>query len=1098
MSKLDQFIRKYYKNLMLKGAILVPGILVLSYLIVSLLENFGHFNTIVRTILFYLFIISNLTVVSFFIIIPLLKLYKIGQRISEKQAAEIIGTHFSNIKDKLLNTLQLKEMLSKEENYTSMEFIQAGIDQKISELKPVPFTGAINFGENKRYLRYALVPLAILLLLFIFTPDILSKSTKRLVQHEKYFEVEMPFKFILLNDSLKAIKNEDYEVKLKMEGETLPESVMINYDGSEFQMNRTGSNTFVYVIKKIRSDVSFKFIVSKYRSRSYDILVVPKPVLIKFQVKIEYPAYINKENDILNNIGDLTLPEGSKVKWKFYVGEADHLYLKFIDEDIDVEKTGHDLFEYQRSFRKENSYMLNPANSYMKDKDSLKYYINIIPDAYPRIVVQQQSDSITGKILFFNGEVSDDYGLTKLTFNYRFTETADSTRKDKLITQQLPLNSVKNYQSFMHYWDMSTVKITPGDVLEYYFQVWDNDGVNGNKSSISDKYFFRAPTLKDIDQKTDKLSNDIKNELLKAGERTKELQKDLEKAKKDLLDNKNLNWENNKQIEDIMKQQDELKKNIDEIKQKYMESIIKQDDYKDINQNMLDKYKQLNDLFDQLMPQDIKDLYKELDDLLKENKKEDLQQNLDDLSKDNKSLDKELDRMLELFKKMQFDQKVDDLSNKLKQLAKEQEQLSKETDDKKNPLDNLEKKQNELNDKFQDVKEDFKDLDKINQELEKPQPLDDTKEDQQQIDQEQKQSLDNMKQNDRKQAGKNQKNASKKMKEMADKMDAMKEKAEMAGLEIDLDKLRQILDNLLAVSFDQEDLLNQFKAINTYNPQYIELSKKQGALRQNTKIIEDSLYALSKVLPMISSMVNKEIGDINYNMDLLVDHLSNRKVSDARTKQQLVMTSVNNLALLLSEILNQMQQEMSSSSSGMKMKKKGKSKKPGSVQSVKELQDQLNQQIQQVKKDMQDGKSPGGKEFAKMAAQQEMLRNALRRMDQEKNKDGKDPNGNLTNIQKLMEKTENDLVNKKITPQTIERQKEITVKLLEAENAEKQQGEKEERQSKTAREIFNYRPPSLDEYLKKREKENELLQAVPPSLNDFYRIKVKEYFRQLP
>ena len=1099
MTKLDQFIRKYYKNQMLKGAILVLGIMVLSYLIVSMLEYFGHFNSLVRTLLFYLYIVSNIVIIGFFIIVPLLKLNKIGQRISEKQAAEIIGTHFINIKDKLLNTLQLREMLSNEGNKQSLEFIKAGIDQKIKELKPVPFTAAVNFGDNRRYLRYALVPIIIVVLLFIFSPDILSKSTRRLVQHQKYFEVEMPFKFILLNDSLRAIKNEDYEIKLRMDGETLPETVMINYDGKEFQMNRTGSNTFSHIIKNIRSELSFSFLVSKYQSRNYDLLVVPKPMLVKFQVKIEYPGYINKESEVLNNVGDLTLPEGTKLKWKFYVTEADHLYLKFIEGVVDIEKTGRDLFEYQRVFRKENSYMLNPANSYMRDLDSLKYYINIIPDASPRIVVQQQSDSISGKILFFNGELSDDYGLSKLTFNYKFSETTDSALKGKLNTQQLPISTAKNYQSFMHYWDMTNVKIAPGDVLEYYFQVWDNDGVNGNKSSISDKYIFRAPELKEIEKKNEELSNNIKNELLKAGDKAKELQKDLEKAKKELLDKKDMNWENSKQVQDIMKQQQELKKNIEEIKDKFMESIIKQDDYKDINQNMLEKYKQLYDLFDQLMPQDIKDLYKELDELMKQNKPDDMKQNLDELAKDNKGLEKELDRMLELFKKMQFDQKVDDMTNKLNQLAKEQEELANKTEDKKNPIDKIENKQSELNDKFKDIKEDFKELDKINQELEKPQELEDTKEDQKQIDEDQKESLDKIEQNDRKQAGKNQKSASKMMKEMAQKMNAMKEKAEMKSLEIDFDKLRQILDNLLYVSFDQERLINQLKEINTYNPQFVELSKQQSALRQNTKIIEDSLFSLSKELPMISSMINKEITDINYNMDALVSKLADRQVGEARTKQQQIMTSVNNLSLLLSEILKQMQDQMSSgSSSGTKMKKKGKGKKPGSAQTIKELQEQLNQQIQQAKKDMQGGKSPGGKEYAKMAMQQEMLRNQLRKLDQEKNKDGKNPLGDLNNIQKMMEQTEKELVNKNITPQTLDRQKEITVKLLEAEKAEKQQGEKEERQSKTAKEIFNYRPPSLDEYLKKRVKENELLQTVPPSLNDFYRIKVKEYFRQLP
>ena len=78
------------------------------------------------------------------------------------------------------------------------------------------------------------------------------------------------------------------------------------------------------------------------------------------------------------------------------------------------------------------------------------------------------------------------------------------------------------------------------------------------------------------------------------------------------------------------------------------------------------------------------------------------------------------------------------------------------------------------------------------------------------------------------------------------------------------------------------------------------------------------------------------------------------------------MTSINNLALMLSETLNQMMQSMMQQQcSGNKSCKTGKPK-PGagqsSMKSMRQLQEQLNKQIESLKKGMKDkGKKPGGK-----------------------------------------------------------------------------------------------------------------------------------------
>src|SRR5471030_3032241 len=94
IEKLDGFIRKYYKNQLLRGFIYSIGLVLLFFVSVTVLEYYAHFNSAVRTILFYSFVAATGFVLVKFVAITLSKLYNLGQVISHEEAANIIGKHF--------------------------------------------------------------------------------------------------------------------------------------------------------------------------------------------------------------------------------------------------------------------------------------------------------------------------------------------------------------------------------------------------------------------------------------------------------------------------------------------------------------------------------------------------------------------------------------------------------------------------------------------------------------------------------------------------------------------------------------------------------------------------------------------------------------------------------------------------------------------------------------------------------------------------------------------------------------------------------------------------------------------------------------------
>jgi len=149
LRKIDEFIRKFYLNKILRGAIYAAAILLALYLLVFLGLYYLNPTAGFKTFIFFAYLLLGLLLIGFLIIKPLLSMLKLGKHLSFDEASVIIGNHFTDIKDKLLNTLQLHQL--SENLPENNRLILASIDQKILELKPVPFYTAVRINDNRKY-----------------------------------------------------------------------------------------------------------------------------------------------------------------------------------------------------------------------------------------------------------------------------------------------------------------------------------------------------------------------------------------------------------------------------------------------------------------------------------------------------------------------------------------------------------------------------------------------------------------------------------------------------------------------------------------------------------------------------------------------------------------------------------------------------------------------------------------------------------------------------------------------------------------------------------------------------------------------------------
>ncbi|MBK7969341.1 MAG: DUF4175 domain-containing protein [Bacteroidetes bacterium] len=1108
IGKLDEFIRKYYKNQLIRGGLYVFTALSGAWLVFTSLEYFGHFSIAVRTTLFWSFILAAAYAMWIYIITPLSKLYRLGKVISHEQAAGIIGQHFPNVQDKLLNTLQLKAEADNQAN--ASELLLASVEQKTEELRLVPFAAAIDFKKNRKYLKYAALPVIFLLVILVAAPSLLFDGSERLMKHSTHFEVPAPFIFEIENDKLQAVQNEDFLLDVSVSGKVVPDEAYIEIDGNQFKLDKENRINFKYTFRNIQKTTRFHLFANGYSSREYVLDAIPNPSVLNFNISLQYPSYLGKQAEQLTNTGDVTVPAGTKIKWSFEARNVTTLKMGFTDSTYSLNADGS-LFEYSKAFMKSTGYTVTPENEFMVSKEPMDYNINVIPDLYPVIQTEQQQDSLSTQLLYFKGLIRDDYGFSKMAFHYRFIKTSEENLRTKnLVSEIISVNRSSNQDQFFHAWNMQPLMVEPGEEVEYYFEVWDNDGVSGPKSSRTQSMVFRAPTLQELAEKAELNADKMKADLEKSIQQSKKLQKDLQAVSRDMLEKKTMGYEEKKKIEDLLNQQKELQKQVENLKKENQMNNSQEKEYRKNNEDLQEKKAELEKLFEKLMSEEMKQLMRDLEKLLQQLNKDQVKDMVEKMKLDNKDLEKQLDRTLELFKQLEVEQKLKEAISKLDELAKEQNKLAEKSEEAKTDNKELEKKQDDINKEFEKLKEDVKSLEKKNEELEYPQELPKSEEEMKDIEEQMEQSKQELGDNKKKNAAKSQKSAAEKMEKLSEKMKQQQEQAEEESAEEDMNALRALLENLIRFSFNQESLMEELKTMDVNNPRYTKMAQKQRELKDDAKVLEDSLFALSKRVPQISSLVNTEIASINENISQTIAHLQDRYVPQARSEQQYVMTSVNNLALLLTEAFDQMQQQMKQQkeqkgSSG-NCKKPGKGKPSPSAQKMRQMQQQLNEQMKALKEKMDgkqkgegQGKKPGGmsEELARMAAQQEALRNELQQMSNEENKDGQGSMGNLDKVAKQMEETEKDIVNRKITAETLRRQEEILTRLLESEKAEREREQDEKRQSNEGNDAIFRNPGQFEEYKKLKMKELELLKTIPPGFNAFYKNLVNYYFQAL-
>jgi len=176
--------------------------------------------------------------------------------------------------------------------------------------------------------------------------------------------------------------------------------------------------------------------------------------------------------------------------------------------------------------------------------------------------------------------------------------------------------------------------------------------------------------------------------------------------------------------------------------------------------------------------------------------------------------------------------------------------------------------------------------------------------------------------------------------------------------------------------------------------------------------------------------------------------------------------------------------------------------KPGkggksSMQKLKDTQQSLKDQLQRMIESLKNGeKGHLNEQIGKSLLQQEKMKQMIGDLLMDEGV-GSSAKEQLRAIEQLIEQNRVDLIQKNLTDNMVTRQNLILDRLLKAEKADMERDVDDQRESKTAQQIFYSNPDMFLEYKnKEKNKEQEILYNNF-RLRSFYEQKFRNYMNQV-
>lgn len=1104
-------IKKEYFALFLVGLLIALIVIVGAFTLFSLFELVAYSKSAVRTILFFVLIFVSIGSVSYLIILPLLKYFNVFGNRDYFYSANKIGKYFPEIKDDLLNALQLVSS-DKTKSIYSTSLLDAAFKNVYERSIPIKFESIVDFSKVKKLSMYFISLFVFSVILFVFVPG-LQAASNRLVNFNQDFIPPTKFYFEVYPGNNEISKGENVDFVIRVKGET-PKKVFIltreesqtNFEEHELKKDSVGD--YKFSVQQLRSSLYYYASAEDIQSEEFQIKVIDRPVIRSLDVKVISPRYASIPILEQKDNGNVSALVGSNIEISLLANkELKSAHIEFEDATKTDLSVQNNLVKGSFKIREDNSYIIvlnDPGDN--KNLQPVRYYIKALYDSNPAIELVYPNENINlsnDNRVPVEVKINDDYGFSKLNLNYKLSSSRYEPAQEKFSSIEITIDKKIKEQIVDHVWNLTQLNPAVNDVYSFYLEIFDNDNVSGPKSAKTQTINVRVPSLDEILAHVDETQDNVQDEMQETLKDAEELKKELEKIDKDLKqDKQELTWEEKEKIEQALDKFEKLQEKMESVNEnlKQMQNELQQNQL--LSEETLEKYMELQKLMDEMTSDEMKKAMQQMQDMLQKMNRNQTQDAMNNLKMDEEKFKKSIERTMNLLKRIQIEQKMDEMIKRTENLEKKQNELNEQTkdNDQSNQKENdkLSEKQNELSEELERLEKKMEELaekmselkDMPNEEMEKLQE----EFEKQQNDKLSEQAAQDLKQNQKQKAQQNQQQLSKNMKEMKSSMQQMMQMMQQENQMQTFTDMMRILDNILSVSKQEEELKNKLQNVDPNSSQFEQNVQKQNEIKKNLNRLLEQMSELSQKTFAITPEMGKALGNANQKMDQSMQSMQNRNGSMATLSQGDAMMHLNEAASMMKSSLESMMQG-SSGSGGMMSLMQQLQKMSGQQMDL----NNMTQMLQQMQKGQLSQQQQG--EMQRLAQQQQLIQKSLEQLNKEAKQSGESKKipADLENIVNQMREVVTDMNTEKLNDELIQKQEKILSKLLDAQRSINERDFEKERKSESGKNFTRNSPAdlNLNSQQGKEKLKDELNRAVQEGYNKDYEILIRKYFEAL-
>ncbi|MDZ7725497.1 MAG: DUF4175 family protein [candidate division KSB1 bacterium] len=1012
------------------------------------------------------------------------------------QTAYAVGEKIDSVHDRLGNALDVFIHIERDKHSTSRELALAALDAEIEQCQSFDLSKLVDHGPVKRSLRQAGVVtlISIMILVLFYTP--MLHSWDRFVHPFTDYTHQQSLVFSVDPGDATVVSGDSLQISVQTSDSTLKHSEMIvQYKTTTDQraLKQKAPGVFTTTLMNIRKSFTYRIRAQSKQSPEYTVSVLERPVVRELSLQVTPPAYTGlTTRSVEKNVGNVTALPGARVHLNATANKPLHdAALLFSDstlQSLDVQnETIYGAFRLYRDVKYQ--IQLTDRDS-LSNPDPISYQVKALADQYPFVEITSPGRDIElGDDMRIPLAVNsqDDYGISRVQLGYQVLHegrgNVDSTGFSfKTLETDKTTQIETNYD-----WDTEETHLLPTDVLVYFVRVYDNDTVNGPKSSETRRYRARFPSLAEMYDTFTQTRETTTDKIKDTFQKSQNLQKRVDRLSRELKREQKIDWQKRKEIEETVKQHRQIQNDLNEIEKNIQKMLDQGQKDQLLSPETLEKYEKIQELYREIETAEMQELMKQMGQKLDQFSREDLQQAMEKMREQEQDLNQSLDRTLELLKRLKTEQQLDQAARMARDLAERQKKMA---GDSSGSMERMQREQDRIESDHAKLKNLLKDIqESMQNQAEPPKEMVNRA-----LSELEAQSLEDALSNMQKimqQSGDmrpSSEQISQSFQKAASDLETAKQMLNGELMRKLLQAMQKNARQLLDLSKSQENIGEKTRSLSENSPDFPQVADEQERTRSALNRVIESIIESARQSLQVSPRINESLGQADQEMQNALQKMEQRNARPAAQHQENAMVALNSAVQGIQSMMQNMMQQ--GGQGGMSMQ--------SFMQQMQKMAD-AQQQINQNTPSLSSGQMSLQQQAAisRLAAQQKSLRKAMQELSGQMADNG-EILGSLEKIADDMKKVEDDFLQNNIDPETIQRQNRILSRMLDSQKSVREREYSRKRKAETGSYYSSESPEDLPNTIYDKNKLNQyLLRAKEEGYTRDYLELIEQYYKAL-